>query len=185
MIRRAKRRAGHYGVTMFKAQPILLTAAPDAHFHPFGQRVHHRRTHAMQAARNLVGILVELAARMQPRQHYFGSADTFLSMDIHGDAAAIINDGNAAITIQRDGNGRGETRLRFIHRIINNLKGHVMQARAIISVANIHARPFAHRFQPAQDGDGSAVIGFIFGARLIAHAGYGLLFGESRIIMVF
>ena len=50
MIRRAKRRAGHYRVTMFKAQPILLAAAPDAHFHPFGQRIHHRRTNTMQAA---------------------------------------------------------------------------------------------------------------------------------------
>ena len=120
---------------------------------------------------------------MQPRQHHFSGADAFLGMDINGNAAAIINDGNAAIAIQRDGNGRGETCLRFVHRVINNLKRHVMQARAIISVANIHARPFAHRFQPAQDGNGSAVIGFIFGARLVAHAGYGLLFGESRIIM--
>ena len=115
---------------------------------------------------------------MQARQHHFGGADAFFRMDINRDAAPIINDGDTAITIQRDRNGRGETRLRFVHRIINDLKGHVMQARAIISVADIHARPFAHRFQPAQDGDGSAVIGFSFGARLIAHAGYGLLFGE-------
>ncbi len=34
--------------------------------------VHNGGADAMQAARNLVGILVELAAGMQPRQHQFG-----------------------------------------------------------------------------------------------------------------
>jgi hypothetical protein len=34
----------------------------------------------------------------------------------------------------------------------------MVQTGAIVGVANIHARAFAHRIQAAQDGDGGGVI---------------------------
>jgi len=44
---------------------MLLAVAPDGELEPRRQRIHHRDADAVQAARDLVGILVELTAGME------------------------------------------------------------------------------------------------------------------------
>ena len=42
---------------------------------------------------------------------------------------------------------RGKAGLRLVHRVVDDLEGHVVQARAIVGVADIHARALAHRIE--------------------------------------
>ena len=87
-------------IAMLEADEMLQPAAPDTHLHPFGQRVDHGRAHAVQPAGHLVGVLVELAACMQPRQHHLGGRDAFLGMHVGGNAAPVVTHGHAAVAVQ-------------------------------------------------------------------------------------
>ena len=51
---------------------VDLPVAPDLEVEPLGQRVDHRHADAVQAARHLVAVVVELAAGVQDGQHDFG-----------------------------------------------------------------------------------------------------------------
>jgi hypothetical protein len=148
---------------MAEADDVLGAVTPDAHLHRLRQRVDHRRAHAVQAAGDLVGILVEFAAGMQAGQHHLGGRDAFLDVQVRRDAAPVVAHGDAAVAVQRQGDAVGETGLRLVHGVVDDLEGHVMQARAVVGVADIHAGAFAHRFQPFEDGDGGGIVGVGFG----------------------
>ena len=51
---------------------VDLAVAPDLELEPLGQRVDDRHADAVQAARDLVAVVVELAAGVQHGQHDFG-----------------------------------------------------------------------------------------------------------------
>ena len=141
-----------------EADDMLEPVAPDANMHPVRQRVHHGGTHAVQAARDLVAVLVELAAGVQPGQHDLGGRDPLLRMDVGRDAAPVITHRDGAVSIQRERAHGGITGLRLVHRIVDDLERHVVQARAVIRVADVHARPLPHGVQPPQDRDGGSVV---------------------------
>jgi hypothetical protein len=75
-----------FGFPVPKADAVLLAPAPDAHLHPFGQRIHHRRADAVQSARDLIAVLVELPPRVKPGQHDLGSGNPLFQVDIGRDA---------------------------------------------------------------------------------------------------
>ncbi len=52
----------------------------------------------------------------------------------------------------------GVARERFVDRVVDDLVDHVMQARAVVGVADIHARPLAHGVEALQDLDRLRVI---------------------------
>ena len=146
------------GVAMFEADEMLLADAPDLDFHPLRQRIDHRRAHAVQPARDLVGVLVELAAGVQAGEHHFGGGDAFLVMDVGRDAAPVVAHRDGAVAVQGEGHLVGEPGLGFVDRVVDDLEGHVMQARAVIGVPDIHAGPLAHGIETAEHGDRRGVI---------------------------
>ena len=162
-IRRPDDRKRRLGIAMAEADEMLLAQPPDAHLHPFRQRVHHRGAHAMQAAGNLVGILVELAAGMQLGQHHLGGGDAFLVVDVGRNAAPVVAHRHAAIAVQRQRHPVGMAGLGLVHRVVDDLESHMMQAGAVIGVADIHARPLAHGIQATQHGDRGGVVGVVIG----------------------
>jgi hypothetical protein len=62
-------------VAALEAGIMLLAVAPDPEVEPVAERVHHRHAHAVQPARDLVGVLVELTARVQLGHDDLGRAD--------------------------------------------------------------------------------------------------------------
>src|SRR3546814_2873841 len=63
------------------------------------------------------------------------------SSDLAGrDAAAIILDADRSVAVQRDEHQVAMPRQRLVDRIVRNLEHHVMQARPVVGVADIHAR---------------------------------------------
>jgi hypothetical protein len=112
----------------------------------------------MQAAGHLVGVLVEFSARMQLRHDDFGRRHALLRVDVGGNAAAVVGDGAGAVRIERHGDKRRMAAERLVDRIVDDLVDHVMQARSIVGIADVHARPFAHRVEAAKDLDGVGAI---------------------------
>ena len=138
----------------------LLVVAVDRELEPDRQRIDHRHADAMQAARHLVGILVELSAGMKlghdrlrrPRRL------SVIIVDVGGNAAAIVGDGAGAIGIERHGHPVGMAGQRLVDGIVDHLIDHVMQARAVIGVADIHAGALAHRIEALEHLDGIGVV---------------------------
>ena len=140
----------HSAIAILKPRTVFGIIAPNAQFQPFGQRVHHRHTHAVQTARHFVSIaaligIVEFSARMQLRHDHFGGGYAFFSVNIHRDATAIVAHGNRVISVDFHRYRRGMASQRFVNAVIDNLIHHVVQTRPIIGIADIHAGAFANR----------------------------------------
>ena len=126
---------------------IELPAARDLDLEPRGQGVDHRHADAVQTARGLVDLAVELAARLQ-RAH-----DDFerrllreLRMRIDRDAATVVGDGEEAVCGELDADEGRVSREHLVHRVVDDFGEEVMQ-RLLVGAADIHAGPAAHRFE--------------------------------------
>jgi hypothetical protein len=123
------------------------------------QGVHHGDAHAVQATRHLVGVLVELTARVELGHDDLGGRDALAGMDVGGNAAAVIRDRHGAVGIEGHGHFRGVAGQRLVDGVVHHLVDHVMEARAVIGVADIHARPLADGIEALEDLDGFGAIG--------------------------
>ena len=137
---------------------MLFAVAPDRQLERARQRIDHRDADAVQAAGNLVGILVEFSAGVQLGHDDLGGGHAFALVDVGGDAAAIVAHGAGAVGIERDHDFLGEAGQRFVDGVVDDLVDHVMQARAVVGVADIHARPLAHGIEPLEHLDRFRVI---------------------------
>ena len=154
-----KRRIGN---AMRKADFVQLAVAADSELKPDGERIDHRHAHAMQAARDLIGILVEFAARMQLGHDDFGGRNAFGRMDVGRNAASVIRHRHGAIGVQRHRHQIGMTGKRLVDGVVDDFIDHVVQAGTVIGIADIHAGPFAHGIKALEDLDR---IGSIFRVR--------------------
>ena len=64
------------------------------------QRVDHRYADAVQAARHLVRVLVELTAGVELGHDDLGRRDAFLFVDVDRDAAAVVADRARAVGVE-------------------------------------------------------------------------------------
>ena len=140
-------------VAVVKLDEVRFAVAPDGELEPGRQRVDHRDADAVQAARDLVGVLVELPARMELGHDDFGRRDALALVDIGRDAAAVVAHRAGTVGIERDAHLFGMAGQRFVDGVVHHLVDHVVQARAVVGVADIHAGPLAHRIEAFQDLD--------------------------------
>ncbi len=132
---------------------MFIAFAVDGQFQPVRQGVHNRHANAVQAAGNLVGVLVEFPARMELGHDHFGRRSALCGVHAHRDAAAIVGDFGRAVREEGDRDPVCMAGKRFIDGIVHDLVDHVVQARAVIGVTDIHAGAFADRFKALQDLD--------------------------------
>ncbi|MPL85446.1 hypothetical protein SDC9_31414 [bioreactor metagenome] len=152
---------------LLEAGEIDLVVAPDLELEPVGQRVHHRNADAVQTARHLVGVaalvgVVEFAAGVQLGHDDLGRRDAFLVVHVDRDAAAVVAHRDRAVGMDLHRDVIGIARKCLVDAVVDDLIDHVMQARAVVGVADIHARPFAHGLQALENLDGlRAVVGLL------------------------
>ena len=103
----------------------------------------------MQPAGYLVAAAAELAAGVQHRQAHLHGGAAHLGVNAHGEAAAVVPDGDAAILVQRHVDALAEARQRLVHGVVHNLIDQVMQAPHVRG-ADIHARALADGLQALQ-----------------------------------
>ena len=82
-----------------------------------------------------------------------------------GNAAAVVGYGDRAFRVEGHQNGVAMAGQRLVDGIIDHFVDHVMQTGAVIGIADIHAGPFAYRFQPFQDLDRIRAV--LVGARVV------------------
>jgi UDP-N-acetylenolpyruvoylglucosamine reductase len=58
---------------------------------------------------------------------------------------------------------------RLVDGVVDDLVDHVVQAGAVIGVADIHARPLAHGLQALENLDGIGAVLGIFALRFFSH----------------
>ena len=137
---------------------MLLAVAPDGELQPGRQRVDDGDADAVQPAGHLVGVLVEFSAGMELRHDDFGRRHAFAFVDVDRDAAAVVAHGAGTVRIELNQHLLGEAGQRLVDGVVDDLVDHVMQARAVIGIADIHARPLAHGIEALEDLDRFGVI---------------------------
>ncbi len=151
------RERGHR-VAVAELHGVLFAVAPDRQLEPGRERVHHRDADAVQAAGDLVGVLVEFSAGVELGHDDLGRRDAFALVDVDGDAAAVVAHRAGAVRIERHQHLGGVAGQRLVDGVVDDLVDHVVQTGTVVGVADVHARPFAHRVEALQDLDRLGVI---------------------------
>ena len=107
----------------------------------------------MQAAGDLVGVLVELSASVQLGHDDLGRRDAFALVDVDRDAAAVVAHRHRAVGVEDDFDRAGVAGQRLVDGVVDDFVHHVVQAGAVVGVADIHAGPLAHGVEPLQHPD--------------------------------
>ena len=134
-------------VAVGKSHGVFLPIALNPHFHLVGQRVDHRNTHPVQTAGELVVLVGELAAGMQPRKDQFDPGNALLRVNIHGHAAPVITDLQGIVLVQDHADGARVTGQSLVDAVVYDLLGQVVGTGRV----GIHARTTAHRVQTAEN----------------------------------
>ena len=160
------RRAAHFlqlalRDAVLERHRVKLAAARDLDLHALGQRVRHRDADAVQAARGLVDLGVEFAARVQ-RAHDDFERGFFrkLRMRIDRDAAPVVGHGHEAVGGQLHVDPVGMAGERLVHRVVDHL-GEQMMQRLLVGAADIHAGAASHRLEPFEHLDVARRVGGI------------------------
>ncbi len=106
---------------------IDLAVAPDLDFEPFGQGVHDRDADAVETARHLVAVVVELAAGVQHGHHDFGRR-LAAGVLVDRDAAAVVDDGDRPVDMNRDVDLIAVAGEGFVDRVVDDLVDEMVQA---------------------------------------------------------
>jgi hypothetical protein len=134
----------------------------------------------VQAARDLVAVLVELAAGVQLGQRDLGGRALGLVLVVHlhagGDAAAVVHHADGVVGVDGDDDVVAVARQRLVDRVVDHLEHQVVQAGAVAGVADVHAGALAHRLQAFEDLDGAFAVA-AFAARAVRARGIGGLAG--------
>ncbi len=129
---------------------------------PFRQGVHARHADAVQPARDLVAVLVELAAGVQLGQRDLGRRTLGLvlvvELDAGRNAAAVVDHRDRIVGMNGDDDVVAITGERFVDRVVNHFEHHVMQPAAIVRIADVHAGTLAHRLESFEDLDAACAI---------------------------
>ena len=96
----------------------------------------------MQATGHLVGGIFELAARMQNGEHHFSRGPT-IRHRIDRDAAAVVDDGDRVIDVDRDVDLVAKAGERFVDRVVDDLVDEMMESRRA-GRPHEHRRPLPH-----------------------------------------
>ena len=114
--------------------------------------------HAVKTARDLVGAVVELSARVQHRHDDFRCRAPLLGVDIHRDSAPVIGDRYRFVGMNGDDNPVAVARQGLVDGVIDDLKNHVVKPGAVIGISDVHSGAFPHRIKTLQDFDFTGIV---------------------------
>ena len=107
----------------------------------------------METAGHLIGVVVEFAAGVEHGHDDLGGGTAFFRMDIHRNAAAVVGYGHRLVAVDSDGDLAAIAGQGLVDGIVHDLEHHMVQAGAIVRIADVHARALADSVQTPQDFD--------------------------------
>ena len=129
---------------------VNLSALTDFDLKPVRKRIYNGCAYAMETAGNLVSAAAEFTAGVQDRENNLYCRNARFVVDSNRNASSVIDNRDRVIFVDRYFNVVTEACQCLVHRIIYNLVNQVMQTSGR-GGTDIHARPFADRFQTLQN----------------------------------
>ena len=129
---------------------VDMAVATDGQQQLVREGVYHGDADTVQAAGDLVGVVVKLAARVQHGHDDFGSGATLFRVDVDRNTTTVVTDGDGAVGMDLDLNIGAVAGQSLVNGVVDDLEHHVVQTRAIIRIADIHPRALADRIQALQ-----------------------------------
>jgi len=105
----------------------------------------------VQTAGNLVGVVVELAARMQGAHDQLQGGNPFF-VHLHRDAASVILDAAAAVRMENYFDVRAMAGQGLVDAVVHHLVNKVVQP-LFRRVADVHGRPHPDPFKAGKNLD--------------------------------
>ena len=138
---------------------VDLAVAPDLELQQLRQRVDDRDADAVQTARDLVAVVVELAAGVEHRQHDFRRRLAAL-VAVDRNAAAVVDDRDGVVDVDRDVDLVAVAGERLVDRVVDDLVDEVVQPRRA-GGADVHGGTLADRLEAFENLDlvGAVVVG--------------------------
>ncbi len=122
---------GALRLALLEALLPRVAVAPDGGDQLLRERVDDAGADAVQAARGLVVLALELAAGVEHREDDLEGALAGLGMLVDRDAAAVVGDGERRVVlVQRDDDRRRVAVHRLVDGVVEDLPGQVVQAVA-------------------------------------------------------
>ena len=115
------------GLAAREVDVVLLPVLLDPDLERFGERIHAAHTNTVQAAGDLVAVLVELAAGVQHRERQFNGRDTGFGVDLHGNSAPVVDNRDGIIAMNRDVDGGGVASHRLVDRVVDHFVDEMVQ----------------------------------------------------------
>ena len=131
--------------------------APDFQIEPVGKRVDHRNAHAVQPARNFVGVAIEFSARVQHGHDNFRGRLLLRGVHVDGNAAAVVGDGDAVVVVHHDVDLVAVARHRFVDGVVDHFPDEMVQAE-LAGRADVHRRALANRLEASENFDRGSVV---------------------------
>src|SRR5262249_59681791 len=135
--------AGGPGGPARRRPPVALgvgqAVAADLRHQALAQRVDDAGADAVQAAGDLVGVVVELAAGVQRGEDHLQRALAGLGVGVDGDAPAVVGHGDGlAVRLQGHDDPRGVAVHHLVDRVVDDLPEQVVQPR-FVDAPDVHA----------------------------------------------
>src|SRR3990170_7700917 len=115
----------------------------------------------MQTTGDLVGVGIEFAPRMQLGHDDLcrGAPFRIIAMHLGRYAPAVVSHTDRIVRMNRDDDFIAMPTESLIDGVVEHFEYHVMQARTIGGVADVHAGALAYRIQPLQYLDAVRIVG--------------------------
>ena len=132
-----------------------VAVAPDLDVELLREGVDATDADSVQAAGDLVGGSVEFAAGMELGQHHLHGGHHLAvgqRHHVHGNSAAVIDDGDRVVHVNDDVDLFGVSGQRLVHRVVHHLVDQVVQAH-LAGRADVHGRTQADGLEAFEDFD--------------------------------
>src|SRR3989338_268509 len=116
------------GFAPFISLMIRLPVALYLNLKPLGKGIDYAHPHTVQAAGNLIGLVVKFPPGMQGSQNQLYCRLFLGLMNIHRDAAAVITNTDTVIRMHRYIYFGTIACQRFIYRVVHHFENQMMQA---------------------------------------------------------
>jgi hypothetical protein len=119
---------------------------------PFGERIDHRDTDAVESAGYLVSVAAEFATGVEHSEHGLERRFLRLRMDLDRDTATVVDDFDDVVRQESHGDFRAVPGHRLVDRVVHDLPDKVVQPFGR-RAADVHARTLPHRVEPFEHLD--------------------------------
>ncbi len=131
--------------------------APDFQIEPVGERVDDGNADAVQSAGNFIGVAIEFSAGVQHGHHDFGGGLFFRGVHVDGNAAAVVDYGDAVIFVHDDIDFIAVAGHGFVDGVVGHFPHEMVQAH-FAGRTDVHRRALADGFEPSENFDRSGVV---------------------------